>query len=74
MRIDPKGTIAGYPSLQVRRALMRLRFDLSWDTARFEGAAVLPPGESRAFAGARVAAGQSPGTGISCRPRRQHAG
>src|SRR5260370_498074 len=41
MRIDPKGTIAGYPSLQVRRALKRLHFDRRWNTARPEVAAAL---------------------------------
>ena len=57
MRIDPKGTIAGYPSLQVRRALKRLHFDRQWSTARLEGAASLPPGVGRAFAKALVTAG-----------------
>ena len=57
MRIDPKGTIAGYPSLQVRRALKRLHFERRWNTARLEVAAALPPGDGRAFAEALVAAG-----------------
>ena len=57
MRIDPKGTIAGYPSLQVRHALKRLHFDLRWNTARLEVAAALPPGDGPAFAKALVAAG-----------------
>src|SRR5260370_39105921 len=57
MRIDSKGTIAGYPSLQVRRALNRLHFDLRWDTARLEVAAAFRPGDGRAFAKALVAAG-----------------
>src|ERR1700687_180800 len=30
MRIDPKGTIAGYPSLQVRRALRQLDLHVEW--------------------------------------------
>src|SRR5260370_35844005 len=57
MRIDPKGTIAGYPSLQVRRALKRLHFDRRWNTARLEVAAALPRGDGRALAKALVAAG-----------------
>jgi predicted nucleotidyltransferase len=63
MRIDPKGTIAGYPSLQVRRALKRLHFDLRWDTARLEVAAALPPGDGQAFAKALVAAGLAEAVG-----------
>jgi len=63
MRIDPKGTIAGYPSLQVRRTLKRLHFDLRWGTARLEGAATLPPGEGQAFAKALVSAGLAEAVG-----------
>src|SRR5215831_11280374 len=57
MRIDPKGAIAGYPSLQVRRALKRLNFDLRWDADRLESAAALRHGDGAAFANALVAAG-----------------
>ena len=63
MRIDPKGTIAGYPSLQVRRALKRLHFERWWNTARLEVAAALPPGDGRAFAKALVAAGLAEAVG-----------
>jgi predicted nucleotidyltransferase len=63
MRIDPRGTIAGYPSLQVRRALKRLHFDSQWGTARLEDAAALRPGEGRAFAKALVSAGLAEAVG-----------
>jgi hypothetical protein len=38
MRIDPKGTLAGYPALFVRRALWRLDLYVEWDLGRFEAA------------------------------------
>ena len=53
MRIDPKGTVAGYPALQVRRALKRLDLFPEWDFRRFEAVT----GEGHAFARALVAAG-----------------
>jgi hypothetical protein len=31
MRIDPKGTIVGYPALLVRRALRQLDLLVEWD-------------------------------------------
>jgi hypothetical protein len=33
MRIDPKGTIVGYPALLVRRALRQLDLHVEWDWA-----------------------------------------
>ena len=53
MRIDPKGTVAGYPALQVRRALKQLDLFPEWDLHRFEAAT----GEGHAFVRALVAAG-----------------
>ena len=53
MRIDPKGIVAGYPALQVRRALKQLDLFPEWDLRRFEAAT----GEGRAFVQALVAAG-----------------
>jgi len=41
MRIDPKGTIAGYPAVDVRDALRRLRVRAEWDIKALEGA-VMP--------------------------------
>jgi len=49
MRIDPKGTVAGWPMLVVRRALRHLRGRLSWGLAELEAAAALNPGEGRAL-------------------------
>jgi predicted nucleotidyltransferase len=53
MRIDPKGIVAGYPALQVRRALKQLDLFPDWDLRRFE----LATGEGRAFLRSLVAAG-----------------
>ena len=36
MRIDPKGTIVGYPALLVRRALRQLDLHVEWDLGRLE--------------------------------------
>jgi hypothetical protein len=49
MRIDPNGTIAGRPTLVVRRTLRRLRGRLSWGLADLEAAAALNPGEGHAL-------------------------
>jgi histidine ammonia-lyase len=49
MRIDPKGTIAGYPTLAIRRTLRRLSGQLSWGLADLETAAALNPGEGHAL-------------------------
>jgi predicted nucleotidyltransferase len=53
MRIDPKGTIAGYPALPVRRALRQLDLHVEWDLGRLEAIT----GEGRAFVKALTAAG-----------------
>lgn len=53
MRIDPKGTIAGYPALLVRRALRQLDLYVEWDLGRLEAAV----GEGRAFVKALATAG-----------------
>src|SRR5260370_18186844 len=39
MRIDPKGTVAGWPALLVRRTLRRLRTRLHWTLGELESAA-----------------------------------
>ena len=53
MRIDPKGTIVGYPALLVRRALRQLDLHVEWDLGRLEAVT----GEGRAFVKALAAAG-----------------
>jgi hypothetical protein len=53
MRIDPKGTIVGYPALLVRRALRQLDLHMEWDLGRLEAVT----GESRAFVKALAATG-----------------
>ena len=57
MRIDPKGTIAGYPAVDVRDALRRLRVSAEWDLHALECAARLPSGQGRKLVRALVAAG-----------------
>jgi predicted nucleotidyltransferase len=52
MRIDPKGTIAGYPALVVRQTLRRLRGWNQWGIADLEAAAALAPKTGRALADA----------------------
>jgi predicted nucleotidyltransferase len=47
MRIDPKGTVAGYPALQVRRTLRQLRTRLRWGLDELESAASLEAGKGR---------------------------
>jgi predicted nucleotidyltransferase len=53
MRIDPKGTIVGYPALLVRRARRQLDLHVEWDLGRLEAIT----GEGRAFVKALTAAG-----------------
>src|SRR4029077_7925094 len=53
MRIDPKGTIVGYPALLVRRALRQLDLHVELDLGRLETIT----GEGRAFVKALTAAG-----------------
>jgi predicted nucleotidyltransferase len=50
MRIDPKATISGWPTLTVRKVLRRLRGRLSWSWPDLEAAAELPAGKGRALA------------------------
>jgi predicted nucleotidyltransferase len=57
MRIDPKGTIRGYPALLVRQTLRRLRGDIVWGEEALERAAKLPPGTGRTLADALEAEG-----------------
>jgi predicted nucleotidyltransferase len=57
MRIDPKGTVRGYPALLVRQTLRRLRGDYVWGEEALEIAAKLTPGEGRALAEALLAEG-----------------
>jgi hypothetical protein len=57
MRIDPEGTIRGYPTLLVRQTLRCLRGDFVWGEAALEKAAKLLPGTGRALAKALEAEG-----------------
>ena len=50
MRLDPKGEIAGYPALLVRKTLRGLRTADGWGLIALEEAAKLPPGTGRALA------------------------
>jgi len=57
MRIDPKGTIRGYPTLLVRRTLRGLRGEVVWGREALEQVAKLKPGTGRALAKALEAEG-----------------
>lgn len=57
MRIDPKGTIRGYPTLLVRQTLRCLRGDFVWGETALEKAAKLTPGTGCALAKALEAEG-----------------
>ena len=57
MRIDPKGTVRGYPTLVIRETLRRLRGDYEWGVEALENAAKLTPGAGRAYAKALQAEG-----------------
>ena len=46
MQIDPKGTVAGWPALLVRRTLRRLRTRLPWGLGELESAAAVEAGET----------------------------
>ena len=63
MRIDPKRTVAGLPTLVIRRTLRRLRGRLSWGVADLEVAAALNPGEGQALTKALRAARLIEGAG-----------
>ena len=49
MRIDPKGTVAGWPALLVRRTLRQLRTRLQWGLSELESTASMEAGEGRAL-------------------------
>ena len=57
MRIDPSGTIAGYPALVVRNCLRALRVRISWDLTTLEKAANVEPGTGKPLVRSLVAAG-----------------
>jgi predicted nucleotidyltransferase len=57
MRIDPKGMVAGWPSLLVRRVLRQLRERLPWGLNDLESAASVEAGEGRALLKALLAEG-----------------
>jgi hypothetical protein len=57
MRVDPKGTVRGYPAMLIRQTLRRLRGDCEWGVEALENAAKLKPGAGRAFAKALQAEG-----------------
>ena len=50
MQIDSEGTVAGQPTLIVRRALRKLRMATTWSAAELEAAAGPPAGRGRDFA------------------------
>jgi predicted nucleotidyltransferase len=57
MRIDPQGTVAGWPALLVRRTLRQLRTRLPWGLGDLESAASMEAGEGRALIRALLAEG-----------------
>ena len=57
MRIDPKGTVAGWPALLVRRTLRRLRTRLHWTLGDLESAAAVTAGEGPALIKALLSEG-----------------
>jgi len=57
MQIDPKGTIAGWPALLVRRTLRQLRTRLQWGLSELDSAASVQAGEGRALIKALLAEG-----------------
>jgi len=57
MRIDPKGTVAGWPALLIRRTLRQLRTRLQWGLGELESAASVEAGEGRALIRALLAEG-----------------
>jgi predicted nucleotidyltransferase len=63
MRIDPKGTIAGWPALLVRGTLRQLRTRLQWRLGELESAASVEAGEGRALIRALLAEGLIEGAG-----------
>jgi hypothetical protein len=60
MHIDPNGTVSGQPTLVIRKALRRMRGQLSWGLADLEAAAALNPARDMLCSGAtRCATDQS---------------
>jgi predicted nucleotidyltransferase len=57
MRIDPKGTIAGYPAVLVRDTLRRLRARVDWTLEGLEAAARLHAGQGRKLVRALTGSG-----------------
>jgi predicted nucleotidyltransferase len=57
MRVDPKGTVAGWPALRIRRTLRQLRTRLQWGLDELESAASVEAGEGRALIRALLAEG-----------------
>src|SRR6266699_4102154 len=57
MQIDPKGTVAGWPALVVRRTLWELRTCLTWGLGELESAASVEAAEGRALIKALLAEG-----------------
>ena len=57
MQIDPKGTVAGWPALVVRRTLRKLRTRLAWGPGELESAASVETSEGRALIKALLAEG-----------------
>jgi predicted nucleotidyltransferase len=57
MQIDPKGMVAGWPALLVRRTLRELRTCLPWGLGELESAASVESGEGRALIKALLAEG-----------------
>jgi len=49
MRIDPKGRVAGWPALLVRRTLRQLRTRFQWGLGELEATASVEAGEARAL-------------------------
>ena len=57
MRIDPKGMVAGWPALLVRRTLRQLRTRLQWGLGELESTASVEAGGGRALIKGLLAAG-----------------
>ena len=57
MQIDPKGTVAGWPALVVRRTLRKFRTRLAWGPGELESAASVETSEGRALIKALLAEG-----------------
>src|SRR5208283_3321344 len=57
MQIDPKGTVAGWPALLVRRTLRQLRTRLQLGLGDLESAASVQAGKGRALIKALLAEG-----------------